>query len=107
MTFGLKSRKVVETARLPIRDLDTARHVVTCWLRRTKGKSVGHAQSRRWPAAGIQLSVASASYKYVSFFFGLGLALALLQVLVPILARLLERGSKDERFKGDKLLYRS
>jgi hypothetical protein len=26
MTFGVKSRKVVETARVPIRDLDTARH---------------------------------------------------------------------------------
>jgi hypothetical protein len=43
----------------------------------------------------------------VSFFFGLGLALALLQVLVPIVAYILECASKDERFEGDKLTYRS
>ncbi|HEY1214428.1 MAG TPA: hypothetical protein VGE93_12410 [Bryobacteraceae bacterium] len=43
----------------------------------------------------------------MSFFFALGLGLALLQVIVPILAYLLERRAKDERFEGDKLTYRS
>jgi hypothetical protein len=43
----------------------------------------------------------------VSFFLVLGLGLAILQVIVPILAYFLERGTKDERFEGDKVIYRS
>jgi hypothetical protein len=36
----------------------------------------------------------------VRFFFALGLGLAVLQVIVPIVAYLLECGRKDERFEG-------
>jgi hypothetical protein len=53
------------------------------------------------------LPVASADYQTVSFFFGLAVAVALLQVIVPILAYLLERGAKDERFEDAKIIYRS
>jgi len=51
--------------------------------------------------------VAFADYQNVSFLFALGLALALFQVIVPILAYFLERGTKDERFERYKLIYRS
>ena len=36
-----------------------------------------------------------------------GLALTVLQVIVALLAYLLESGPNDERFEGDKLIYRS
>ena len=38
----------------------------------------------------------------MNFLFALGLVLALLQVIVPILAYFLERGTNDERFEGYK-----
>jgi hypothetical protein len=40
----------------------------------------------------------------VNFLFALGLVVTLLQVIVPILAYLLERGSKGERFEGEGYL---